>query len=112
MLKRILREIDTSKDGKIQYEGMLNWRRQGAHVDSETEFRTFVQRADRKLFDLFQTIDKDGDGKLDMKELQTAFRTSGLTVSNAKLADFFNDMDHNNDGYVTFGEWRYVLLYP
>lgn len=76
----------------------------------DAEFRTFVQRADRKLSDLFSNIDKDGDGKLDMKELQTAFRSSGLTVSNARLGEFFNDLDHNNDGYVTFGEWRYVLV--
>ena len=75
----------------------------------QLEFRTFVQRADRKLFDLFLKIDKDGNGKLDMKELQTAFRTAGLTVSNARLTEFFNAMDHNNDGYVTFGEWRYVF---
>lgn len=78
-----------------------------------TEFRSFVQRADRKLFDLFCNIDTDGDGRLDMKELQLAFRISGLTVSNARLTEFFNDMDLNNDGYVTFSEWRYVLpIFP
>lgn len=76
----------------------------------DLEFRTFVQQTDRKLFDLFLKIDKDGNGKLDMKELQTAFRIAGLTVSNARLTEFFNDMDRNNDGYVSFGEWRYVFL--
>jgi len=95
MLNRIVREIDTSKDGKIQYE----------------EFRAFVQRADRKLFELFHNVDKNGDGKVDLKELQIAFRTAGLTVSNARLAEFFNDMDCNNDGYVTFSEWRDFLLF-
>jgi hypothetical protein len=73
-----------------------------------TEFRTFVQRAERQLHDLFLSIDKDGNGKLDMKELQAAFRSAGLTVSNQRLTEFFNDMDHNNDGYITFNEWRYV----
>lgn len=26
------------------------------------------------------------------------------------MLDFFNDMDHNRDGYITFDEWRYVNL--
>ncbi|KAF4121644.1 solute carrier family 25 (mitochondrial phosphate transporter), member 23/24/25/41 [Geosmithia morbida] len=89
MLKKILDEVDTNNDGKIQYE----------------EFRAFVQRADDQLFTLFTHIDKDGNGRLNQQSLQAAFRTAGLTVSNKRLDDFFNDMDHNNDGYVTFNEW-------
>jgi hypothetical protein len=74
----------------------------------------FVERADRQLTTLFDSIDRDGNGKLDIKELQTAFRNAGLTVSNRRLLEFFNDMDNNNDGYVTIDEWRYVssFLWP
>jgi solute carrier family 25 phosphate transporter 23/24/25/41 len=79
-----------------------------SHVDASLEFRVFVERADRQLTTLFDSIDRDGNGKLDIKELQTAFRNAGLTVSNRRLLDFFNDMDNNNDGYVTIDEWRYV----
>lgn len=111
MLNRIVREIDTSKDGKIQYDGTLCAWLEETKLTRAIEFRAFVQRADRKLFELFHNVDKNGDGKVDLKELQIAFRTAGLTVSNARLAEFFNDMDCNNDGYVTFGEWRYVLLF-
>lgn len=74
------------------------------------EFRVFVERADRQLLTLFRSIDRDGNGKLDLKELQGAFRNAGLTVSNRRLLDFFNDMDHNHDGFITFDEWRYVNL--
>lgn len=70
------------------------------------EFRVFVERTERQLFLLFRAIDKDGNGKLDVKELQTAFGTAGLTVPNRRLTHFFNDLDRNNDGYVTFDEWR------
>jgi solute carrier family 25 (mitochondrial phosphate transporter), member 23/24/25/41 len=111
MVKKILNEVDTNHDGKIQYEGRLgrhshedHW----AHADG-LEFRAFVQHAEQQLSHLFSTIDKNGDGRLDMKELQTAFRSAGLTVSNARLAEFFHDMDQNNDGFVTFSEWRYVF---
>ena len=46
------------------------------------------------------------NGKLDKRELQTAFKAAGLTVSNQRLNDFFADLDINNDGYVCFDEWR------
>jgi hypothetical protein len=72
------------------------------------EFRKFVEKAERQLFALFRAIDKDGNGKLDKLELQTAFKNAGLTLSNRRLAEFFNDMDLNNDGYVSFDEWRLV----
>lgn len=72
------------------------------------EFRKFVENAERQLFGLFKSIDKDGNGKLDKNELQTAFKHAGLTLSNRRLSEFFDDMDINNDGYVTFDEWRSV----
>lgn len=78
------------------------------HCASLVEFRAFVERAERQLFFLFHAIDKDGNGKLDTAELQTAFRTAGLSVSSRRLSDFFHDLDGNNDGYVNFEEWRQV----
>ena len=75
-------------------------------LTSLAEFRTFVEQAERQLLVLFKNIDKDGNGKLDMKELQAAFKNARLTVSSGRLSDFFNDMDMNNDGYVSFDEWR------
>ncbi|EFY99297.2 mitochondrial carrier protein [Metarhizium robertsii] len=95
LLKQIMKEVDTNHDGKIQYE----------------EFRKFVEKTERQLFLLFQAIDKDGNGKLDSAELQTAFRTAGLSVSNRRVADFFHDLDRNNDGFVSFEEWRNFLLF-
>ncbi|KAM0554717.1 hypothetical protein ACHAPJ_006788 [Fusarium lateritium] len=95
MLKRIMDEVDANGDGKIQYD----------------EFRKFVENAERQLFALFRSIDKDGNGKLDKLELQTAFKNAGLTLSNRRLSEFFDDMDLNNDGYVTFDEWRNFLLF-
>lgn len=75
------------------------------------EFRTFVAQAERQLFSLFEAIYKDGNAKLDVAELQSAFRAAGLSVSNRRLSDFFHDMDKNNDGFVSFDEWRYVSTF-
>ncbi|KAK7424224.1 hypothetical protein QQZ08_008712 [Neonectria magnoliae] len=95
MLRRIMGEVDKDRDGKIQYE----------------EFRRFVEQAERQLFVLFRSIDKDGNGKLSKSELQAAFKNVGLTVSNRRLVEFFDDVDLNNDGFISFDEWRNFLLF-
>ncbi|KAK4153877.1 hypothetical protein C8A00DRAFT_14957 [Chaetomidium leptoderma] len=95
MLKAIIGLVDTSGDGKIQYE----------------EFRVFVEAAERQLLLLFQSIDRDKDGRLNKQELQAAFRRAGLSVPRGRLSGFFNEMDLNEDGFITFDEWRDFLLF-
>ncbi|KAJ8124059.1 hypothetical protein ONZ43_g135 [Nemania bipapillata] len=95
MLKNIIKAVDTNGDGKIQYE----------------EFRVFVEAAERQLFHLFQSIDRDKNGKLDKEELQAAFHKVGLAVPNRRLEEFFKDIDHNSDGFITYEEWRNFLLF-
>jgi len=74
------------------------------------EFRVFVEQAERQLLILFRSIDTDQSGKLDQRELQEAFRRAGLKVPNSRLETFFADIDMNNDGFISFDEWRYVSL--
>jgi Ca2+-binding EF-hand superfamily protein len=57
---------------------------------------------------LFESIDRNKDGRLNKDELQTAFQRAGLSVSRARLAGFFEEIDMNRDGFITFDEWRYV----
>jgi solute carrier family 25 (mitochondrial phosphate transporter), member 23/24/25/41 len=70
------------------------------------EFRVFVEQAERQLLYLFRSIDKDQSGGLDMEELQEAFRRAGLKVPMRRLSTFFDDIDRNNDGSISFEEWR------
>ncbi|KAI0541450.1 mitochondrial carrier domain-containing protein [Xylaria digitata] len=95
MLKNLTKAVDTNGDGKIQYE----------------EFRVFVEAAERQLFHLFRSIDRDKNGKLDKEELQTAFHKAGLAVPNRRLDAFFEDIDHNRDGFISYEEWRNFLLF-
>jgi solute carrier family 25 phosphate transporter 23/24/25/41 len=73
------------------------------------EFRIFVEAAEKQLLMLFRSIDRDKDGRLNKKELQAAFQRAGLSVPNRRLSGFFDKIDMNNDGFITFDEWRYVL---
>jgi solute carrier family 25 phosphate transporter 23/24/25/41 len=70
------------------------------------EFRTFVEHTERELLGLFRSIDRDQDGKLCKEELQAAFKTAGLTVSQSKLNNFFSEIDSDHDGSISFEEWR------
>ena len=72
------------------------------------EFRTFVHETEKELLYLFQSIDYNRDGKISKDELRAALRTAGLTVPNSNLDNFFAEVDTNNDGTISFEEWRYV----
>jgi len=73
---------------------------------SAPEFRTFIEHAESQLLLLFRSIDHDRDGRLERGELREAFKAAGLVVPARKLNDFFNDIDVNCDGYISFDEWR------
>lgn len=118
MLRAIIGLVDTSGDGKIQYEGGF-WKngREERLLDGTglkqlvaTEFRVFVEAAERQLLLLFRSIDRDKDGRLNKEELRAAFRRAGLAVPMRRLSGFFDKIDQDNDGYITFEEWRYVLF--
>jgi solute carrier family 25 phosphate transporter 23/24/25/41 len=70
------------------------------------EFRIFVEQTEKELHSLFQSIDKDKNGKLDKEELQVAFKNAGLQVLPSKLNQFFSEVDTDRDGVITFEEWR------
>jgi solute carrier family 25 phosphate transporter 23/24/25/41 len=95
MLKDILQVIDTSKDGKIDFD----------------EFKCFVEATEAELWFLFKNIDRDGNGRLDKAELKDAFKRAELSVSDSKLDEFFSELDLNNDGAISFEEWRDFLLF-
>jgi len=46
---------------------------------------------------------------LDKKELQAAFKGSGLIIPKSKFEQFFSEIDTDHDGAISFDEWRCVL---
>jgi solute carrier family 25 phosphate transporter 23/24/25/41 len=70
-----------------------------------------VQQTEKELWHLFKSIDHNGDGKLSKEELKTAFSHAGMAVPNSKLDAFFDEVDKNRDGCITFDEWRWVALH-
>lgn len=76
------------------------------HYRYLVEFRDFVSRADEALWELFQSIDRNHNGEIDRAELKEAFASAGITVSSSMLDQFLAQMDQNNDGVITYNEWR------
>lgn len=66
----------------------------------------FVETAEKQLLLLFRSIDTDKDGRLDKKELCKAFQKAGMTVPSRRLSGFFDEIDMNRDGFISFDEWR------
>ncbi|KAI0131148.1 mitochondrial carrier [Daldinia grandis] len=95
LLKSIIKVVDSNGDGKIQYD----------------EFRVFVEAAERQLYVLFKSIDRDQNGKIDKEELHHAVQRAGLAVPLRRLDEFFENIDHNRDGFITYEEWRNFLLF-
>lgn len=65
-----------------------------------------MKNTEKELLALFKSIDYNNDGKLSKGELQAAFSRAGLTVPNSKLDTFFEEVDTNHDGVISFEEWR------
>lgn len=86
----MLSACDINHDGQITYD----------------EFVKFCDETERSLWTLFQSIDRDHNGKLDKSELSQAFERSGVAVSNARLDRFFGYIDKDHDGKIDFPEWR------
>ncbi|OJJ66857.1 hypothetical protein ASPBRDRAFT_187537 [Aspergillus brasiliensis CBS 101740] len=95
MLRDIIKAVDTNGDGYIDYP----------------EFRAFVDHTEIGLWQLFESIDHNHNGEIDKTELKTAFSKSGVTVSNARLEEFFAEVDSNKDGVISYAEWRDFLLF-
>lgn len=95
LLHDVLKAVDSSGDGQIQFN----------------EFKVFIEHAERELYQLFESIDRDHNGSLDKDELRQAFARSGIVVSKAKLDQFFDEMDTDHDGEISFEEWRSVIVH-
>ena len=66
----------------------------------------FVEETEAQLLTLFKKIDRDGDGKIDKKELKAAFQRANLAVPQKKLDRFVSEFDRDGSGTITFDEWR------
>lgn len=93
----LLHVCDANKDGRVDYE----------------EFRRYMDDKELELYRIFQTIDVEHNGCILPEELYDALVKAGIEINDEELALFVERVDKDNNGVITFEEWRdFLLLYP
>ncbi|ODN76545.1 hypothetical protein L202_05207 [Cryptococcus amylolentus CBS 6039] len=90
------------------------------------DFRRFLWDKERELWDIFQDLDKNGDGRLDSSEIREALSRSGIDVTPATVSELVhylashasehgapkigNKEKGRTEVYLTFGDFRDFLI--
>ncbi|KAJ8536126.1 hypothetical protein K7X08_034527 [Anisodus acutangulus] len=95
--RELLTECDKNKDGRVDY----------------LEFRKYMNDKELELYRIFQAIDVEHNGCILPEELWDALVKAGIEIDDDELARFVEHVDKDNNGIITFEEWRnFLLLYP
>ncbi|XP_024971710.1 calcium-binding mitochondrial carrier protein SCaMC-1-like isoform X1 [Cynara cardunculus var. scolymus] len=95
--KDLLRVCDANRDGRVDYQ----------------EFRRYMDDKELELYRIFQAIDVEHNGCILPEELYDALVKAGIDIDDDELASFVERVDKDNNGIITFEEWRdFLLLYP
>ncbi|KAL3892226.1 hypothetical protein ACJMK2_004455 [Sinanodonta woodiana] len=97
-LRDLMKYADKNKSGVIEIN----------------EFKRLLQEQDKKLMKsnnrdvlkrAFQVFDRDGNGKIDAKELQAAMKTLGDTLTDEECNLMIKVADTNSDGKIDYMEF-------
>lgn len=95
--KDLLNVCDSNQDGRVDYQ----------------EFRRYMDDKELELYRIFQAIDVEHNGGILPEELYHALVKAGIEIDDEELATFVERVDKDNNGVITFEEWRdFLLLYP
>jgi calcium-dependent protein kinase len=98
-LVQILEEVDSDGSGVIDYTEFL-----AATLDRK------VYMAEDVCWQAFRLFDKNGDGKIDKKEIAQVLNDEGCQNLAAKeLAEIMSDIDKNGDGEIDFEEFMHMM---
>ncbi|XP_010536573.1 PREDICTED: calcium-binding mitochondrial carrier protein SCaMC-1-like [Tarenaya hassleriana] len=95
--KDLFRVCDANRDGRVDYH----------------EFRRYMDDKELELYRIFQAIDVEHNGCISPEGLWDALVKAGIEINDEELARFVEHVDKDNNGIITFEEWRdFLLLYP
>lgn len=79
----------------------------------QSEFMAFVKHQEGKLRQVYDSIDKNRDGRLTSQELRRGAKELGFRLSSDQIRSVLNRADSNHDGQLSFDEMRsFLLLLP
>ncbi|XP_031490254.1 calcium-dependent mitochondrial ATP-magnesium/phosphate carrier protein 3-like isoform X1 [Nymphaea colorata] len=93
----LLQVCDANSDGRVDYH----------------EFKRYMDDKELELYCIFQAIDVEHSGCILPEELWDALVAVGIEIDDEELARFMEHVDKDNNGIITFEEWRdFLFLYP
>jgi len=92
-VQEIIQTVDKDASGSLSYD----------------EFKLLFEEA--RLRSVFEELDADSSGRLDASELSLALRKLGYRMSPAQCKALLGKVDTDNDGQVTFTEFREFFQY-
>ncbi|EGC35933.1 hypothetical protein DICPUDRAFT_32589 [Dictyostelium purpureum] len=94
-VQTFLEHVDANHDGHVDY----------------AEFEKFTNKNIKKLKEVFDSLDTNKNGTLDLFEIQESIKKLNLPVySEQEIVRLFNRIDKNKDNAIDFNEWRELLV--
>jgi len=98
-LQQILQEVDSDGSGVIDYTEFL-----AATLDKK------VYMAEDVCWQAFRIFDRNGDGKIDKKEIAAVLNDDGVqAAANKDMAELMAEIDKNGDGEIDFQEFMQMM---
>ena len=98
-LQQVFQQLDTNKDGKLQYEELL------AGYENYYGKEMAKDEVDR----IFELVDVDHSNEIDFSEFVTETANRGNLLQEEKLKQAFSYYDKDNSGSISVDEIRGVL---
>lgn len=132
-IERLFRALDGTKTGTVDAESLLEAFREHYHPLPNTEeyveqimssiapsnpdfisledFKSYINLTEQHIAVSFKSMDSKQDRKLDLEEVYNGLEKLGLDVDLERAAMFFNIIDVDRDGYISYDEWTQFLLF-
>lgn len=92
----------------MEYDEAYLVSKNGSKLLEDVENALFTGHS--RLFDIYRSLDKDGDGYISYKDFETALRNDyKIVASSNDLMKIARSIDTNNNGFLDFNEFQSVF---
>lgn len=132
-IKRLFAYLDGAKTGTLDSESLLEtFREQYNPLPSSEEtignlvslispnksgyfsyddFKNYIFTIENNIALSFKSLDQKHDGLLDFEEVRDGLQSLGVDVEDEHVELFFNMLDLDADGYISYDEWILFLFF-
>lgn len=134
-IERLFAALDNTKTGQIDADSLLEAFREQYHPLPSNEeyveqimatiapksksgdpisledFKTYIKLTEQQIAFSFKSLDSKQDSKLDFEEVLTGLENLGFDLDLDRAELFFNIIDLDGDGYISYDEWAQFLLF-